>query len=235
MDNETLKEVEQVQQGGIWTSDNLLGDTNWEGEKATKSETPEGTASIAASQTPAQEDAQTLLALLKEPECLAALVREIERKMLRDSGRPTGTSLLRQITQEQEESIKKVRDWFAAQQQTVSAAEKESMSEDKRRIAALSEKIASLELQVQELLSTTVTQNSREKEMIEEAYKIITERRREEIGSERTPSEITRMEQRTAELQTAIQRHTAQLAESPTTPTLVSAPARNRKKFGTLF
>lgn len=155
--------------------------------------------------------------------------------MLRDSGRDTRTSLIRQLTAEQEQSIEKVRDWFAAQQQTASKSVVESNSEDRRRLDALSEKLANLELQIQELLTTSVSQSTKEKEMIEEAYKIIQERRREEIGSDQTPSEISRMEQRTQVLQETIKRHTDQLINSPVTPTLVSAPSRNKKKFGSLF
>jgi DNA repair exonuclease SbcCD ATPase subunit len=232
MADETLNQVARIQEGGVWDDQNILGDDTWSGEVATKSEPLTTPLRQFTPKTPSQEDKEIINRVVKDPNFIAAITREIERKMLRDSGRSVGVSILQQVTNEREESIKRIRDWITTAQQTNAVAESNQSKEAASRISSLEEKIVSLELKLGELMSTAVSHKSQEKEMIEQAYKILQENRREENGSQQTPSEITRMEERTNELDSQINRFQQQLNQKP-----VSAPPaqKNRRKFGTLF
>jgi len=233
MADTTLDQVAEIQEGGVWTSTNLLGEETWTGEAATTSSNEPREHTTITPKTPAQEDKELLVSVLKNPDFISALLRELERTMLKQSGRSPHTSLLQQVTNEREEAVQRVREWVAATQQTHSVSEHEDSKETQAKMKSLEEKIISLELKIEELMTTAVTQKSQEKEMIDEAYKILQERRREDIGSERTPSEVTRMEQRTIELD----RQIARMQEI--TPTMSTSPktvaAKNKKKFGSLF
>lgn len=236
MSHDALKEVRGVVEGGVWTDTKLLGDDSWEGEKATSSEHSEVVQAAIVPKTPAQEDREIISSVIKNPEFIGALVREIEKRMLMASGRPTGTSVLQQITNEREDAIDNVRKWIETTQSTRAVELSSESQTAMSKIVKLEEMIATLEMRIEELMASTVSQIAQEKEIIEEACKILQDRRREDdLTSHHTPSEVTRMEMRTAELDQQITRMSKKLVVPTREEKSEQPAAKNRRKFGALF
>jgi uncharacterized small protein (DUF1192 family) len=233
MASDTLRQVGELQQGGVWTSDDLLGDDSWGGEPATRPAESKDKQVNFKPRTPEQEDAEDLAKYVRDPAFVESIARAIEKKMLLNSGRQSKTSLIQQLTQEKDEAIERVKDWITTTQMTQSVKSQDDSSQALSRVEALEEKIISLEQKVSELMHTAVDQKSEEREMINEAYQIIKNQRNDEIGSDHTPSEVSRLDRRTAELTAQIQRLQTEAQRIPKPP---AGPAKNnQRKFGSLF
>lgn len=237
MSDSVLEEIRQVSAGGVWDNKPLIPDESWQGESATKPEADTKTAGDKQTipRTPAQEDKDVLNKVIGNSEVVAALAREVERKLLRNAGRSPHTSIIQQMTSERDGEIRALRDWIISQKETEPAAGKIDTSAQEARMAKLEERIISIEGKIIEIVASSAPDRTKELEMINEAHRIITMQRQEEIGSDQTPSELSRLERRAGELEDEIGKLRSIAKPTSPLPPPPKVTSKNLRKFGKLF
>jgi len=235
MSDNTLEEIRSLEHGGVWNTDKLIPDDSWTGEVSTLEASKDQNTKVLTPKTPAQEDKETLSSLIGNPTVISALTREIERCMLRVSGRSVHTSVVQQMTDERELMEKRIRDWIITQRQTESVKLSDESKSLASRMNAIDEKLATLENRLTELMTTNATHLEAERELIQDAANIVRSRREEEIGSNQTPSEVSRMERRAEQLNEEIMKLRSSPEVTIARVGFKSTVATNKSKFGKLF
>jgi hypothetical protein len=229
---EYIKEAHDANKGGAWKDEELEEVLGWKGEMA-GGKSKGNTTKTHRLKTQGQEDRELLQTIgVGDPE-LTAFTRQVEHKMLRNSGR-NATSLLAAMSEEVREKDEKIKSWIA--ESTTGNLSKTSSSVEKleKELMGFSDRLSTLEKKIDEILATQIERTEAESLMINEAHAIIVSQRRADAQTDQTPSIVGKLAERADVLDSRLQ-HLNTLVDSPSSPTQAGQHEKRKKKFGTLF
>lgn len=233
--NEVAREQQTVAKGGVWSDENLEQSLDWQGE------TVGADASIDSAKTytpkTTEETTSEILTSAKiSPDVINAVTQRVERQIL--AGKSSGhNSLIELVQKAMQDETAKVEAWLTAQEKrigTLTATQARQMDVRQADLDRLDEKIRVMEEKISALIAETTTGKTEEFAVLNEAAKILKDRRAtEEMETESTPSIINRMELRTEQLNEQLRTLEPYVAAADRTVVQqASRPAAARRKFG---
>jgi uncharacterized coiled-coil protein SlyX len=221
--------------GGIWTDENLDQTLDWQGE-TTGGVAAEQSSVTHTPQTPEQINTQLLDRANITSDVLGAIIARVEKKIV--GGKNSGhSSILEMIETAMANESRKVHEWLESQDKKLSAVtENLSSSQTVKQsdIDRLDEKLRILEEKISAIITESTAHKTEEFTIINEAAKIIKDRRAtEELEVESTPSILGRMETRADQLNTQLRSLEPYVASAhKSVIAAAQRPAAVRRKFG---
>jgi outer membrane murein-binding lipoprotein Lpp len=225
------QEAQEVYEGGTWKDENLAESIEWAGDKGSSSAAVDSNKTHIP-KTHGKIEEEILTAAQVTTDVLNTIVARVERSLLKSSGSSANT-----LTQMVEGRLKTLSDetktWFDNVSSRISKIEEQTKDQQTDQVSKLNEKIASLEFKLDSIAGAITQHGPEEARMIQEAYRIITERRSSDADDVSDPSIITRLEKRTEVLRdSAIQYEPFVDSAIKARTTEINDKARVLRKFG---
>jgi len=228
------EERELVAKGGIWSDENLAQALDWKGE--TVGDRASANADVTHTPKTTEQITTEILEQAKiTPDVLNAVTSRVESSILK--GKSSGTSLIEMVEKALNDQNDRTQLWIDSQTKRLDQLAKTAdLAKGVKRddIDRLDEKLRILEEKVSAIIIDQASNKTEEFAIINEASKILKERRAtEELEVESTPSIVGRMETKAEQLQAQLRALEPHVETSGAAVVAKrSAPAAARRKFG---
>jgi len=223
-------ERQAIAEGGVWSDENIMESLEYAGESGS-AHAAENALATHPQLTSAQIDAKILEQANIDPAMIAAITARVEAR-LSSSLMSVMTNRENAMTASNRSVESKVDTWIEKLSTEMKSQGLTAAARDE--LARLEERIAQLEQKLDAVVKTVTTHGPEEVRMIQEAYRIIKDRRAVEesdIASE--PSVVARMASRTEAITEQL-RVLEPVVETARLAT-VNTAAQRRKKFGRMI
>jgi len=231
-DDDPVAEAHDAFKGGAWKDEELEAVLGWQGESA-GGKSKKHTTRTHKPKTQGQEDKEILGNIGVGDTELTAFARQIEHRMLKNSGR-NATSLLAAMSEEVREKDDKIKSWIAESTTNKVATASSGLDKLAKEVNGFSDRLRTLERRIDEILATQIERTEAESMMINEAHAIIVSQRRADAATDQTPSIVGKLADRAEVLDSRIDHLTSLVAE-PVSPSSQTVNTKRKKKFGNLF